>query len=457
LGPSVFQLSFKNLRYALKRRQFIKTSAAGSCFAAAPAIVRGQNLNSKLQFAAIGTDGKGFGDAKEMIEHEGVHPVGFCDVDLARTKRILDHAPDTPVFQDYREMLDKLGDKVDAVTVSTPDHMHAYITLDAMRRGLNVYCQKPLTHNLWEARQVAKEAAKGKGKLITRLGNQIHSHEFYRTAVRAVQSGAIGKVKRIYSWVDAPGHGRSGHIDRPKNLPAVPNTLNWDLWLGVAPERPYGGNRVYHPWGWRDWQDFGNGALGDFGCHILDPVFTALNLTKAPLKVTCAEHSGMNDEVWPCQCQVDYVLPGSELTTADQIELTWSNGGVLPVTSGPKLPLHRSGSLLYGEKGVLHIPHVDRPRFHPEEKFPAEKIEVVAGSNHYHGWIDGCLSGEQPSDGFEYGALLTETALLGKIAQRFRGETLEWDSEKLRITNHQEANRWVSRDYREGWKIETAG
>ena len=165
----------------------------------------------------------------------------------------------------------------------------------------------------------------------------------------------------------------------------------------------------------------------------------------------------MNDEVWPCQCQVDYVLPGSELTTEDTIKLTWSNGGVPPVNSSSKLPLHSSGSLLYGEEGVLHIPHVDKPRFHPSEKFPAEKIEVVVGANHYHGWVDGCLSGEQPSDGFEYGALLTETALLGKVAQRLRGETLEWDSEKLTFTNQPGANRWVSRDYREGWKIEKSG
>ncbi|NNE94176.1 MAG: Gfo/Idh/MocA family oxidoreductase, partial [Verrucomicrobiales bacterium] len=262
------------------RRDMLKkssTAAAATAITAAPAIVRGQNQNSKLQVASIGSDGKGWSDTKEMAMHDNVQHVAFCDVDLNRTLKVKQLTPDAPVHQDFREMLATHGDKIDAVTVSTPDHMHAFCSLAAMREGKHVYCQKPLTHNVWEARQVKNQAAQS--GVITRLGNQIHSHQFYRTTVQLIQSGAIGKVTRVHSWVGTTGHGKSGHISRPKDPPPVPDSLDWDLWVGVAPMRPYGGDRVYHPWGWRDWQDFGNGALGDFGCHILDPVYTALNIT----------------------------------------------------------------------------------------------------------------------------------------------------------------------------------
>lgn len=437
------------------RRRFLKTSASASILAAAPAIVRGSNLNSRLQLASIGSDGKGYSDIKNIEDHAQAGYIAFCDVDLARTKQALLLQPDALVFQDYREMLDKLGDKIDAVNVSTPDHMHAFIALDAMRRGKHVYCQKPLTHNVWEARQMALQAAKS--KVITRLGNQIHSHTHYRTTVRAVQSGQIGKVTRVHSWVAVPGHGRSGLISRPKDTPPIPGSLDWDLWLGVAPERPYGGDRVYHPWGWRDWQDFGSGALGDFGCHILDPVFTALNLKGAPIDLK-AEHSGMNDEVWPAQTTVHYLFPGSEYTEKEKIRITWYNGGLQPSVSGSHLPetaaLPKSGSLIIGEIGSIVIPHVQAPRFYPEKNYPAENIELADDRNHYHGFVDGCISGTQPSDGFDYGGPLTEAVQLGNIALRFQGETLQWDAEAMRIANLEAANKYISREYRKGWEIE---
>lgn len=437
------------------RREFLQASASAAAVIAAPAFVRGQHLNSKLQIAAIGCDGKGFSDTQEMVGHERVQHVAFCDVDLARTERVHELAPDVPVFQDYREMFARLGDSVDAVTVSTPDHAHALITLDALRRGMQVYCQKPLTHNVWEARQVGLQAAKS--GVITRLGNQIHSHTIYRTAVQTIQSGAIGKVKRVHSWCQATGHGKSFHIDRPKNPPPPPETVDWEIWIGTAPMRPYGGDRVYHPWGWRDWQDFGNGALGDFGCHILDPVFTALEIAGLPMDVV-ADHTGMNDEVWPAQNSVDYTFPGTEYTTDETLRITWNDGGRLPSTKGSHLPategLPRSGSLFIGEEGSLVLPHVGEQRLYPREKYAAHLIEPAENLNHYHGWVDGCLSGKQPSDGFDYAARLTEAVLLGNVAVRYRGETLQWDADAMRITNLEAANRWLTRDYRDGWRIE---
>lgn len=438
------------------RRQFLKTSA--TALVAAPAFVRGSNLNSKLQIAAIGTDGKGYSDITKMADHPGVIHVALCDVDLARTEKALEVQPKAAVFQDYREMFESMGDQIDAVTVSTPDHMHAYIALDAMRRGKHVHCQKPLTHTVWETRQMTLQAAKS--KVITRMGNQIHSHTAYRTAVKAIQQGKIGKVKRVHSWIRRTGHGYSGLIDRPKGKLEIPSTLDWDLWLGVAKKRPYGGEGIYHPFGWRDFQDFGGGALGDFGCHILDPVFSALNMKGGPFEIV-ADHTGMNDEVWPAQATVNYLFPGTEYTEKERIRITWYNGGLYPSVAGSHVPettaLPTNGSLIIGTEGSVAVPHIGAPIFYPEENYPEGSVEVAEDLNHYHGFVDGCISGKQPSDGFDYAGPLTEAVNLGNIAQQFKGETLEWDSDALRFTNLEEANAFVSKKYRRGWKIKAVG
>ena len=438
----------------IQRREFLVQSSALASALACPAIVRGRDLNSRLQIAGIGCDGKGWSDIKEMSGHPKTQMVGFCDVDLARTEKVKKLAPNAPVFQDYRDLLNDLGDKVDAVTVSTPDHMHAMITIDALKGGKHVYCQKPLTHNVWESRQVA--SATDAAGAITRLGNQIHSHSYYRSAVAAIQANLIGKVKRIHSWSSATGHGKSGHISVPKNPPPLPRSLNWDLWIGVAPMRDYGGDRVYHPWGWRDWQDFGNGALGDFGCHIFDPVFTAIKLNKAPLSMK-AKHSGMNDQVWPAQNQVEYVFPGTDWTTESSIDVTWYDGGLLPSVKGSHVPetaaLPSQGSLIIGEKGTMVLKHMGRAKLYPLDQYANDAFDDLPSLNHYHGWVDGCISGDQPSDGFDYGAKLTESVLLGNIAVRYAKEKLLWDEEAMKITNHDQANQWLKRDYRDGWEI----
>jgi len=449
----VIQSTFSVAPMKTNRRRFLKTTAA--VLAAAPAFVRGRNLNSKLQLASIGSDGKGYSDISRMASHPKAVHIAFCDVDLSRTAKALELRPGTEVFQDYRDMLTELGDGIDAVSVSTPDHMHAYIALDAMRQGKHVYCQKPLTHTVWEARQMARQA--DRSKVITRMGNQIHSHTVYRTAVKAIRSGKIGKVKRVHSWVSRTGHGYSGLLDRPRGKHEIPDTLDWNKWLGVAPKRPYGGERIYHPFGWRDWQDFGGGALGDFGCHILDPVFSALEIDGGPLEIM-ADHTGMNDEVWPAQATVNYLFPGTVHTEKEKIRITWYHGGLKPADGSSHVPkgvaLPGSGSLIIGEEGTVVLPHYKEPIFYPEEKYPAGSIEPAADLNHYHGFVEGCLSGKQPSDGFDYAGPLTEAVQLGNIAQRFRKETLYWNAKALRFTNNESANAFVSRNYRKGWEIE---
>lgn len=438
----------------LTRRHFLETTAATGAVLATPALLRAANKNSTLQIAAVGCEAKGWSDIHAMSTHPKAKFVGFCDVDLARTDKVRKLNPAAPVFQDFREMFDRLGDKFDAVTVSTADHMHAFIALEAMRRGKHVYCQKPLTHTVWEARQMTRQAKKS--GVITRMGNQIHSHTHYRTAVALIQAGAIGKVKEVRSWCSTPGHGKSFHISRPKSPPPMPRSLDWDLWIGVAPMRPYGGDRVYHPWGWRDWQDFGNGALGDFGCHILDPVFTALKISGAPRELT-ADHTGMNDEVWPAQTSVKYTFPGTEYTTGRSLSISWDDGGRLPSVRGSHVPattaLPSSGSLFIGEEGSLVLPHYRTPLLYPLDKFAEKKIEPAENLDHYHGWVDGCVSGVQPSDGFDYAGPLTEAVLLGNIAVRYRGQKLQWDADALQVTNLPDANQWVNRDYRKGWEI----
>lgn len=436
------------------RRKLLKRTAAASLFVAAPAIVRGQNLNSQLQLASIGSDGKGFSDIKAMSTHDKQKYVAFCDIDTNRTLNVKKLSPETPIYQDFREMFAEMSDKIDAVTVSTPDHMHAYCTISAMNLGKHVYCQKPLTHNVWEARTVASEAKK-KG-VITRMGNQIHSHQFYRTAVQLVQSGRIGKVRQVHCWVPATGHGKSGHISRPKTVDPVPESLDWDKWIGVAPMRPYHGGKCYHPWGWRDWQDFGGGSVGDFGCHILDPIYTALKISGHGDDFM-AHHSGMNEEVWPAQTTYSFSVPGTEYTAVERLKVTWNDGGRLPSTKGSHLPaseaLPSSGSMLIGEKGTLVIPHVQAPRLYFEEEKESVAYEMADAQDHYHGWIDACLDNKQPSADFQYGALLTETILLGNIAVRYPKETLKWDAEAMKFSNHEEANQWLTRDYREGWDV----
>lgn len=433
----------------ISRRSFLATGAAA--IISAPAIVRGRNLNSKLNFAGIGADGKGFSDILEITSHQQVHSVAFADVDLNRTEKVRKKFKDAKIFQDYREMLDSLGDRVDAVTVSTPDHTHAIIALEAMRRGKHVYCQKPLTRTVWEARQMRLQA-KMSG-VITRMGNQGHSHTAYRTTAHLVQSGVVGKIKEVHSFIRVTGHGYSGRLNRPKVNEPTPDGLDWDKWLAVAPERPYGGNRVYHPFTWRDWQNFGSGALGDFGCHLLDPVYTSLKLSGDPLSVR-SEHSGMNNEVWPARQKVQFVVEGSEHTTGKTLKITWYDGGQRPsdgiakLADGQRWP-RRGGSILVGEGGNLIVPHIADP-FVNRSGF---KLDPLPSLNHYHGWVDGCLSGKQPSDGFEYGGHLTETVQLGNVAAHFPKETLEFNARKLRITNKPEANKYLTRKYRKGFRI----
>ena len=437
----------------LSRRAFLQTSAAGAAAAlAAPAVISAQTLKTELHVAAIGANGMGWSDLSSVGSHAKVKFVGFCDVDSARFDKVDEKFPGVAHFADYREMIDKLGDKLDAVIVSTPDHMHAPAAMYAMNRGKHCYCQKPLTHTVWEARQMRLLA--DKKQLITQMGNQIHSNLEYRLGVKILKSGAIGKITAVHSWVGVKGQNYYQGTARPPEAP-VPKSLDWNLWIGCAPERPFA-EKWYHPFNWRDWQDFGSGALGDFACHILDPVFTALDLT-APQTIQC-DHEGFNPELWPGPETVKYVFPATKYTAGDTLPVTWYDGGRKPPRELAQMPegveLPGGGSLFIGEGGTMVLPHVGRPQLYPEEKYREIDIPAVVGLNHWHVWVDAVLSNTRTSDGFHYAGPLTETVQLGNIAALYPGKTLEWDVEALSIKNLPEANTLLTKKYRKGFEVE---
>jgi predicted dehydrogenase len=437
------------------RRTFIKSLAALSAAGALPASswARVLGANERLNIASIGTGGKGWSDLENVVASPVVHVSALCNVDESKEHlgRAAERFPQARRFADWRKVLDEVKD-LDAVIVSTPDHMHAPIALAAMARGKRVYCQKPLTHTVFEARQMALAAERG--KLVTQMGNQIQSHEAYRTAAKIVHSGLIGKVKEVHSWQG--GETRwPREPARPAAADPVPAGVHWELWLGVAPERPFN-RELYHPFNWRAWRDFGTGQLGDFGCHILDPVFTALALT-APTKVQ-ANASPLAPETWHTRAEVRYEFPGTEYTASGSLPLTWYDGdGVAPprdrlsnVPESFKLP--RAGSALLGEKGTLIIPHVAMPKLFPEEKFSAADLPLVAGVDHYVQWADACRGVGKTTSHFGYSGPLTEAVLLGTVAIRLPGEELRWDAAALRVTNSTAAQQLLTKPYRKGWE-----
>jgi len=285
------------------------------------------------------------------------------------------------------------------------------------------------------------------------MGNQIHSAKEYRTGVRLIKDGAIGKVREVHSWVGVQGRQYCNRTDRPASAP-VPSHVNWDLWLGAAPQRPFA-PEVYHPFKWRDWQAFGSGALGDFGCHILDPVFCALGLT-APLGVE-GQNDGTTEEVWPGPETITYVFPGTEYTAGKELQVVWRDGGLKPPKELAQLPegveLPSGGSLFIGEGGTMVLPHVGMPLLYEANKVKSISVREVPGTNHWHDWVDAVIGGKKTTDGFELAGPLTECVQLGNIAARMPGKKLDWDAKGMKFTNVPEANRWLTKEYRKGFEV----
>lgn len=448
------------------RRSFLKSAAAaGLC---APLVTR--NLLSAppsrmLRHASFGSAGMAWADIQALSSNPFFKLVAVADVDLNRVKAVKEAHPEVRVYQDWRELLDKEANNLDSVNVSTPDHMHAPIALSAMQLGKHVYCQKPLTHSIHETR-VLTEYAREK-KLVTQMGIQIHSQKVYRQAVALVQTGAIGKVKEVHTW-SSKKWGDTGRP--PARSDAVPEGLNWDLWIGGCEQRPYVAG-YYHPSNWRKRLDFGTGTFGDMGCHIFDPVFEALALT-APISLR-SEGPAPDQWNWSINAHIKYIFPGTRFTEGKTVAVTWYDGDARPpaeIMALVKPPVSpepaakdgkkkraaedNQGSIIIGTKGVLHVPHVATPKLYPVEQFKDFTLPEVAGSHHWSDWAEACIGGKaRPLASFDYSGPLTEAVLLGSVAVRFPQTKLEWNSAKLRFDNVKEANAFVRRKYRKGFGV----
>jgi len=438
------------------RRSFIKTTGAALCsipFLSACATTRPRART--LRHLSFGTGGMAWNDLTMISKCDGVEIVAVCDVDLERTAEARKLFPKARVYQDWREALRKEADNIDSVNVSTPDHMHAPIAMSAMRLGKHVYGQKPLAHNLFEVRRMT-EMSREKG-LVTQMGIQIHSTAPYRTAVALIKNGMIGKVKEVHSWCPKTWGDASPKPDR--NDP-VPPQFNWDLWLGVCAERPFIGDQYYHPSNWRKRLDFGTGTLGDMGCHIFDPVFSALGLA-SPISVR-SEGPAPNEWNWALDECVHYAFRGTRYTASHVLPVTWYDGAakppaaVLALLEGAEVP--ENGSILIGTQGVMVLPHIGAPQLFPRARFADynyKKVKVE-GDDHWALFVAAAKGEGKTTANFSYAGPLTETILLGGIATRFPHTTLEWNAKRMTF-NLSEANQFVRRQYREGWAVKGLG
>lgn len=434
-------------RIPYSRRRFLQQVAAASFVA--PWIGRPLHAalaNEKVNIACIGIGGKGESDLAETSVGHNI--VAICDVDEQRLGRAGERFPQATKYTDWRKLLEQSD--IDAVTVSTPDHTHAPASMAALQLGKHVFTQKPLTHSVYEARRLTKVAAEQ--GVVTQMGIQHHATARLKIAVATIQAGTIGKVREVHAWTDRPGNFWRQGLERPKSGETPPEHVHWNQWLGVAPERPFVAG-LYHPFHWRGWWDFGTGALGDMGCHILDPVVNALQL--GPPKTIHAEGPPPHPESGPLWCIVHYSFPGTEQTT-DTLQLTWYEAGKQPPRELFQAPddwaVPPNAVLFVGEQGNLFVGFPEMPELFPREKFADHQLPQFDDHNHYTEWTSAIVSGGQASCPFSYSGPLTETVLLGNVAYR-SGKTIEWDSEKLEATGVPEASAFIRREYRRGWEV----
>jgi predicted dehydrogenase len=431
------------------RRSFLRV--AGS----APFFLRemlSKPPSGSVRLASFGGNGMAYSTLDGIASHPKVKLVCVAEVDANRLDRVKKKYPEAHVYADWREMLHKERGQLDAACVGTPDHMHAPMAISAMRAGLPVYVQKPLAHDIHEVRTLMKMAREK--KLATQMGIQIHSAREYKVAVKTIQAGAIGKIKEVHTWSEK----KWGDTDKlPATADAVPTGFNWDHWLGVAAARPYIQD-AYHPLNWRKRLDFGTATFGDMGCHILDPVFSALQLG-SPVTVR-SEGAAPNGESWALNTLIRYVFPGTPYTAEKTVPVTWYDGERVPpeevqaLLGSLKFP--GQGSIFIGEKGQVLLPHIAMPILLPLRDFTGFAMPQAEKSDHYFEFVEAVLGNGKTSAGFDYSGPLTEAVLLGPLATRFPNTTLEWNGAKAKFS-HAAANEFLRRKYRSGWSVSGLG
>ena len=473
----------------MNKREFLKKSSVGALgIMLAPSILRAGFPKDKLRTAHIGVGNMGMEDLKAVSSHSAVEVIALCDVDAINLSTAHKMHPGARIFFDYRAMLEEMGDEIDAVIVSTPDHTHAPASLMAMNMDKPVYCQKPLTHYVSESREMKKVAAE-KG-LITQMGIQVHSFYDYKLATLLIQSGIIGKVYTVHAW-SPKNWGYDGPL--PEGEDPVPEQLDWNLWLGTSTERPYK-DGMYHPGNWRKLMDYGCGTLGDMGVHIFDTPYNALELdVPRTIMTECRPTNGFG---FPEKNTVTYEFPGTKYT-GKSLKWIWYDGPGAPEmnedlmlpgmemekdkkTSGKsdknsisldagvagENELPEQGAMFVGTKGRLLLPHfMQLPKKIVRGKYVDISKEIAKvseehnlgepirnygteGPKHYHQFVDACLGKDTTTAPFDYAARLTETILLGTIAGRFPGETLHWDAETAQF-QEEKANKYLSGDYKD--------
>ncbi len=444
----------------LSRRSFLAATGAVAAFTALPYhVARGAgetSPNNKLNIAGIGIGGQGASDLND-VSSENI--VSLCDVDWDYAAKTFNKYPNAKRYKDFREMLEK-EKGIDAVVVGTPDHAHAIVSITAIRLGKHVYCEKPLTRTVAEARAVAKAAREA--KVATQMGNQGMAFEGNRFINEWLSDGAIGPVREVHVWSDRPTHrGKmplwwAQGIERPKESPAVPSTLDWDLWLGPAPFRPY--HPAYVPFRWRGWWDFGSGGLGDMGIHNLAPVFSALQLG-SPETVQGSSTPVLSETV-PLAAMVHYQFPARG--DLPPVKLHWYDGGLLPERP-VELEENREldpedGIIFVGDKGKMLVTGWggEHPRLLPESRdkeYVRPPKTLPRSIGHHKEWIEACKHGTPTRSNFGFAGPLTEAVLLGSVCIRNGGQKLVWDSENLKITNDPDANQYLDYEHRKGWQL----
>ncbi len=442
----------------ISRRTFLKTTAAGvATFAIGQP---GFAANSKLQHACIGVGGMGWNDLGNFKAHPKLEIVALCDVDANHLAKAATLFPQARQYRDWRELFHAEGVRIDSVNVAVPDHMHAPITMTALHGRKHVFCQKPLCHDVAECRAVAR-AAKAAG-VVTQLGTQYASSIPHRMVLEYLQNKAVGDVQRIIFTANRPGiesYRLAG--PRPAQGNPVPSHLDWNLWLGTAPERLYA-NTIYHPGIWRCWQDFGTGWSGDIGCHLFNTMWRALKL-KAPLSVVAnVQESWQNSPArradnWPQQQHITWVFPGNDMTGGKELTIEWFDGMLFPSDEIKQLEeangYQGEAMLVFGTEGQLYLPLDGGPRLLPVEKFKDYPRPKTEPRNHYHHYLDACLGGPMTTMNFEVAGPMTEAILLGTVAVRNPGTLLKWNPTWMSIPNAPQAERYLRRRYRKGWQV----
>jgi predicted dehydrogenase len=416
--------------------------------------------SDRVNVAGIGVGGMGGGDIA-TVSKLGANIVALCDVDEARGAGSFKAFPQARRYRDFRVMLEKEASRIDAVTVSTPDHVHACAAMAAIRAGKHVYVQKPLTHTLHECRELTTVARDA--KVMTSMGNQGHATEGARLTNEWMQAGVIGEVREVHVWSDRAGMLWKQGMGRPADMPPVPATLDWDLWLGPIRHRPY--HPAYAPVNWRGWWDFGTGALGDMGCHIIDHPVWALKLgapttveSRTTLDGSLLEGGKPNFETYPIAAMIyfEFAARGN----LPPVHMTWYDGGLMPAApaelpAGQRLP--DNGALYIGSRGKMyHSSHGGMPQLLPAslmEEARAVPQAVERSPGHYEEWVQACRGGKRPAAGFDYSGPMTEIVLLGVLSLRAPGNRLEWDADNQQLKNAPELNPFIHTDYRKGWSL----